>query len=59
MYVIPHVAEDTTRAQSELTKQQELLKVTPADIQALAKTYLVSAKALHVVVLPQPKTAGK
>jgi len=33
--------------------------VTPADIQALAKTYLVSAKALHVVVLPQPKTAGK
>ena len=31
---------------------------TPAQIQALATTYLVADKALHLVVTPQPKPAG-
>jgi zinc protease len=37
----------------------DMLSVTPADIQALAKKYLVPAKSWSAVVLPEGVTAGK
>ena len=35
------------------TMSQDLLNVTPADIQALATKYLVPGKSWSAVVLPQ------
>ena len=52
MYVIPHIDEDKTRADSELKYLTELNAVTPQMVMELAGKYLVRAKALHVKVLP-------
>jgi zinc protease len=41
------------------TMASEMLNVTPADMQALAKTYLVPGKSWSAVVLPNGVAAGK
>lgn len=57
--VTPLVAGSTAWAKAEASAQAQFMKVTPDMIMALAKTYLVNAKAMHVKVLPQPQTAAK
>lgn len=52
--VVPHLVEDPARGQAELHKRDELLAVTPDMVMALAKAWLVDAKALHIKILPRP-----
>ncbi len=58
VYIIPSLADDQAKAAADTRWRDEIQKVTPAMLSDAAKTYFVSARRLHVEVLPEA-AAGK
>ncbi len=50
---IPSTVDGKSKAQDEIKRRDELLKVTPEMVQTLAQTYFLPSRMLHVAVLPE------
>ncbi len=53
LYAIPSTTSGKAKVADEQKTRDELLKVTPDMVQALAVKYLVADRRLHVEVLPE------
>jgi len=55
MNVMAGGTRDPRIIEAALSIASDLQRITPADVQGVAKTYLDPAKTLKLEVLPQPK----
>lgn len=56
--VLPGITDDARNLEAIRSRRAQLMAVTPADIQAMAKTWLVKEKVLRIQVKPETKPAA-